>query len=218
MVEIFRTDDGSHSLKDQRLNETYHSDRGAVQESLHVFIQAGLLHLAPQKKEIHLLEMGFGTGLNALLSFKYLPENLHLHYTSVEAFPLEKEILQQLNYPVYLQLDPTIAQAIQLSPFNTTSNISPAFTLTKWFTPFHTFESPQQFDLVYYDAFGPKIQPELWTLERMQQCYRLLRPGGILVTYCAQGQFRRNLREAGFEVEKLPGPPGKREMTRAIKI
>jgi len=218
MVEIFRTDDGSHSLKDQSLNETYHSDKGAVQESLHVFIQAGLLPLAAQQREIQLLEMGFGTGLNALLTYIHLPAPTRLYYTSIEAFPLEKEILQQLNYAGFLQMDEAIAEAIQLLPFNTTAQIAPFFTLAKWHTGFQQFESPTQFDLIYYDAFGPKIQPELWTLDCMQKCYHLLRPGGVLVTYCAQGQFRRHLKTAGFQVEKLPGPPGKREITRAVKI
>lgn len=217
MVKIFRTNDGSHSLKDQRTNETYHSDRGAVQESMHVYINAGLLTACTGKQSINLLEMGFGTGLNALLSYLHAPVGINLHYVSIEAFPLEHSLLKNLEYDNYLQTDKKTTELVQLSPFGETQLISSSFSLTKYHTDFTTFQSNQVFDLIYYDAFGPRIQPELWTQDCMEKCYGLLKPGGILVTYCSQGQFRRNLVAAGFRVEKLAGPPGKREITRATK-
>jgi tRNA U34 5-methylaminomethyl-2-thiouridine-forming methyltransferase MnmC len=162
--------------------------------------------------------MGFGTGLNALLTFLHLPAKIKVHYTAIEAYPLKKEIIDRLEHEKFLGIGHDLAQNIVQAPFGTTTVINENFSLTKVQADFTIFETSQRFDLIYYDAFGPKIQPELWTLECMEKCARLLNPGGILVTYCSQGQFRRNLKAAGFSVEKLPGPPGKREITRATKI
>lgn len=218
MLRIFTTNDGSTSLKDERINETYHSDKGAAQESMHVFIQNGLFHQANGSgRVLNILEMGFGTGLNALLSFIHRPPHLTLDYTSVEAFPVQHDLLEKLNYSSFLQVNEQTAREIMLAPYNIISTVDACFLLHKVQSTFQAFETDKTFDLVYYDAFGPKIQPELWDLFCMEKCYRLLRPGGVLVTYCAQGQFRRNLKAAGFTIEKLAGPPGKREITRATK-
>lgn len=218
MPELIFTDDGSASLYDQTLNETYHSTKGAVQESMHVFIQNGLLAFS-HKTQLAIFEMGFGTGLNALLTFAHKPSAQKIYYHSIEKFPLSNTILEKLNYSS-LCSDKLFFQDIVYQPFNTWKNLRPDFLLYKQAIDLLLLNKiqPNFFDLIYYDAFAPKTQPELWSAKTMKFCNTILKPGGILVTYCAQGQFKRNLKEAGFEVMGLPGPPGKREITRAIKI
>ena len=218
MLKITPTLDGSNTLTDEIRQETYHSVKGAVQESMHVFIQNGLKAMAPGKKTVAVFEMGFGTGLNALLSCVHKPSDMFLSYYSVEAFPVNVNLLKQLKYEG-LSAEKELYAAIVEAPFGVWKNISAQFLLRKEETSFIQAALPANlFDLIYYDAFGPKVQPELWTLECMVKCYNMLLPGGMLVTYCAQGEFKRNLKQAGFTIEELPGPPGKREMTRAGKI
>ncbi|GAA4830345.1 tRNA (5-methylaminomethyl-2-thiouridine)(34)-methyltransferase MnmD [Algivirga pacifica] len=223
-IKVIETGDGSSTLYNESLNETYHSSHGAVTESLHVFLKSGLEDIAEKTKAIRILEIGFGTGLNAILTIQKaltMPDH-HIHYTSLETFPLSKEIVEGLNYKSMLpeELHGYFDQ-IHNAPWNEAVDILPNFTLKKVNEGLETFELEEEdnpFNLYYYDAFAPNKQPELWEVERFQKCYDMAEEGALLVTYCAQGQFRRNLKAAGFTMEKWPGPPGKREMTRGHKI
>lgn len=218
-TEAVVTADGSHTLFLPSLNETYHSIHGAVQESQTVFIEAGLAAVSQQ--QLHVFEMGFGTGLNALLTYKYASENgLSIQYTTVEAFPLAPETIKVLNYsqlPVFSGL----TDVFHLFHSHTSENmqqISDFFHLEKVIADVLTLKwDENRFDIVYWDAFSPSIQPELWSKELFENVYSACRDGGILVTYSAAGMVKRNLKAAGFEIERLPGPPGKREIIRARK-
>lgn len=213
------TADGSHTIQIDELNVTYHSKHGAIQESRHVFIDAGInyLYQAKEFKEYQILEMGFGTGLNALLTAIFSDQmNVHVNYHSVEAFPLTTEEVGMLNYGMLLQQISVFSQ-IHTAPWNTATPIHPKFKLYKYHGELNTFVTQQQFDIIYYDAFAPTAQPELWTVEIFEKLFHLLKPEGILVTYCSKGVVRRSMEAAGFRVTKLQGPPGKREMVRAFR-
>lgn len=213
--EIFLTGDGSPSIQIPSRNITYHSRHGAIQESMHVFVEAGYLywhkHLR-QKNKCAIFEMGFGTGLNALLTLTEAEKlQCRTSYTAVELYPLEKEITDQLNYP-----DPANAlQQLHACEWNKEIHITPFFSFKKIYTSLQEYPSHQLFDIIYYDAFAPNAQPELWTKEIFEKLYAMLLPGGLLVTYCSKGDVQRAMKAAGFTIEKLPGPPGKREMVRA---
>lgn len=218
--KIIVTQDNSKTLLISELNETYHSTNGAYNEAIHVFINAGI-QFFPKKENLKIFEMGFGTGLNALLSSNYALNNqLQINYTSIEKYPLDMELVQELNYPQLIDNEEveSLFTLLHSSPWGKENKINPHFTLNKLKEDLASFNlDMNSFDIVFYDAFGPRVQPDLWTIESLRKMYELLVPGGILVTYCAQGQFKRNLKSLGFLVENLPGPPGKREMTRAIK-
>lgn len=216
-IEIFVTGDGSHSLFNERLNETYHSRHGAVQESQHVFIEQGLNYLV-EKKHLHavsILEVGFGTGLNALLTLNEgIKKNLSVAYTALETFPIQQEIWIALNYPD----NNNLFQKLHLLKWHMWDEISSNFRLLKLKKPLQDVElESQQFDLIYFDAFAPNKQPELWNLQIITKVVSLIKSGGVFVTYCAKGQLKRDLKSLGLIVESLPGPPGKREMVRASK-
>ncbi len=218
--KIIVTKDNSKTLLIPDLNETYHSTHGAVNEALHVFIEAGLHHL--KKTNVKLFEMGFGTGLNSLVSLDYaLKNNIIIEYTSIEKFPLTYDLLEQLDYPNQIangKLQIAFNQ-IHESEWNKIIKIDPKFYLKKIEGDLSKIIlTENEYDLIYFDAFGPRVQKDLWSVEILKKMQTILKPSGILVTYCAQGQFRRNLIEAGFTYEVLPGPPGKREMTRAINM
>ncbi|MCX6281780.1 MAG: tRNA (5-methylaminomethyl-2-thiouridine)(34)-methyltransferase MnmD [Bacteroidetes bacterium] len=220
-MQVILTKDSSNTILNTELNETYHSTHGAIQESRHVFIEAGLLHLAQELKNITVLEIGFGTGLNAMLTL-IEAETLgkQVDYTAVEAFPLEKDIWQQLNYPrmLFSSNDTGIYQKLHLAPWAGPEEITSHFRLHKIHQKLETY-SPlfEYFDLVYFDAFSPAVQPELWTVEIFTKLYSAMKPGAVLTTYSVKGDVVRSLKTAGFEVEKIPGPPGKRQITRAMK-
>jgi tRNA U34 5-methylaminomethyl-2-thiouridine-forming methyltransferase MnmC len=215
-VQLVITEDGSSSLFVPELDEHYHSVHGALQESMHVFIQAGLEQLQDARKELKILEVGLGTGLNALLTLLYA--KVPARYTALEAFPIAPELAGQLNYPLLLEADKKEAFGLLHScvPGRPLA-LSPSFIFTKHITKLENFRSTEQFDLVYFDAFAPRVQPELWTKEIFGRLFEMMEEGGALVTYCAKGEVKRNLKAAGFKVEPLPGPKGKREMTRAVK-
>ena len=220
-IKIITTSDGSHSLLNTSLNETYHSVHGAIQESQHVFIQAGLDHWLQrnQKREIRIFEVGFGTGLNVILTL--LHHALHevkTYYESWEAFPLEIAILQQLNYPATLG-SPESFSKIHEAPWDQAIYISPTFALNKRRADIllDPLDGATSFDLIYYDAFAPTKQPEMWTLATLKKITDLLAPMGVLVTYCAKGQVKRDLKSLRLAIESLPGPPGKNEMIRGTK-
>jgi tRNA U34 5-methylaminomethyl-2-thiouridine-forming methyltransferase MnmC len=219
VVKMIVTEDGSHSLFVPGLNETYHSRHGAVQESEHVFIQTGLLHLLEQTRNIRLLEVGFGTGLNIWLTLKVLQEkDAVAHCTSLETFPLPEQTYRLLNFSD--GSDEHLRDAFMTmhhAAWNEAVVIEEGFILEKVQTTFQDFVPNKKFNLVYYDAFGPPVQPEMWEPSIFEKMAQLMDEGGVLVTYCAKGQVRRNLEAAGFNVERLKGPPGKREMLRATK-
>lgn len=214
--ELIITDDGSHSLFHAGLGETYHSRHGALAESLHVFIENGLRHSQPSGDITHVLEVGFGTGLNALLTWQHAgASGRTIHYTGIEPFPLKEETWRRLNYGTLLHAADAFATLHKLA-WNEAHELDPFFTFFKLRAGVEDFTSPDPaYDVVYYDAFAPGKQPAMWAHETLSVVVKALRPGGLLVTYCAKGEFRRTLRALGMEVEPLPGPPGKREMTRA---
>lgn len=218
-IKIITTEDGSHSLYDEALNETYHSTRGALGESQHVFIREGLQFYAQAhpNEPIHILEVGFGTGLNALLSAVYANQhNLQVAYTSLEPYPIQKETFAKLNHGKAIGME-ELFNEIQQSGWGDEIDISDHFALSKLVVKLEDYQTTERFHVVYFDAFAPSKQPDVWSVKNLRTCHDLLHSGGILTTYCAQGQFKRNLSEAGFKVETLPGAMGKKEMIRAIK-
>ena len=213
------TADGSHTIQIDELNVTYHSKHGAIQESKHVFIDAGIayLHQTANLSKYHILEMGFGTGLNALLTAMFSDQmNVHIKYQSVEAFPLTADEVASLNHGTLLE-QVSMFKQIHTASWNIGTPIHSKFELHKHHCKLDAFITQEKFNLIYYDAFAPTAQPELWTIEVFKQLYQYLQSGGILVTYCSKGVVRRAMEAAGFRVTKLQGPPGKREMVRAFR-
>jgi tRNA U34 5-methylaminomethyl-2-thiouridine-forming methyltransferase MnmC len=220
--KIIITQDGSPSISIPDLHVTYHSIHGAVQESRHIFVGAGLhASLAmPRPGILNILEMGFGTGLNALLTLiEATSLNIPVNYSAIERYPLEKQEYLSLNYCEWL--DAPLFQAVfeRLHEYDWEKEIpvSPVFTFLKTNQSLLAFTTPQKYDLIYFDAFAPAAQPELWTKEVFERLYTMMSAGGILVTYCSKGDVRRAMQSAGFNIEKLKGPPGKREMIRATR-
>lgn len=217
--EIILTKDGSHTITLPELGVTYHSLHGAIQESMHVFIQAGLQDTRSRSSPLRIFEMGFGTGLNALLTFAETEKQQQpVHYTAIDLFPLEYEQTRLLNYCDQLErkdLQPVFDQ-LHASDWEKDIQVSPHFILHKSTAALNNFSS-EPVHLIYYDAFAPSAQPELWSEIIFKKMYTMLFPGGILVTYCSKGDVRRAMQSSGFLVEKIPGPPGKREMVRAWK-
>ncbi len=253
-TELITTADGSHSLYVKDLDEHYHSIHGAIQEAQHVFIKTGIQHLVSQNfKSINILEIGFGTGLNTLLSYLEVEKlNVKLNYTSLEAFPLSAEIVNQLNYVELItasskevppsstsSLDsawddlPLVAPSVtENDDYNKIKSIfqqlhscdwekemllSKNFSLLKIKNTLQEIKFTSTFDLIFFDAFGPRVQPEMWIEELFSKIYAATNPKGCLVTYCAKGEVKRTLKKVGFTVETLPGPPRKREMVRGTK-
>lgn len=217
--KIIITGDGSHSIAIPTLNVTYHSIHGAIQESRHVFIEAGLNYALNNSsaRKLNILEMGLGTGLNVLLTaIEAEKQNLNIHYTAIEQFPVSVDETNSLNYATLLQHE-EVFQKIHESEWGKDVFLSEHFIIRKEKLDLVGYSTNGCFDLVYYDAFAPAAQPELWTKEIFQKLFCLLKPNGVLVTYCSKGDARRAMIAAGFVVKKLPGPPGKREMLRAIK-
>ena len=220
--EIIKTADGSSTIFLPEWNEHYHSKHGAVQEALHVFIKSGLQYFVEKRhpERISILEIGFGTGLNALVSFLELEKTeLTTQYVGVEAFPVSSEEWKLLGYPSLLAGDKTseIFRKIHETAWEEYNSITPFFELKKEKKLFSEIKDEGKFDLIFFDAFGPRVQPELWTEEIFKIMFRALKEYGILVTYSAKGSVRRALQAVGFTVERLPGPPGKREMLRATR-
>jgi tRNA U34 5-methylaminomethyl-2-thiouridine-forming methyltransferase MnmC len=215
-TEIIETADGSHSLFNEELQETYHSRHGAVQESLHVYLNEGLSKILDTVSgDIHLLEVGFGTGLNALLTLREAVKTQRkIIYTSLEPYPLADDLWQSLNYGKLLERQ-DVFEALHQAPWNLKQSISPYFELTKLEQSIQNVNlPPHEFHLVYFDAFAPGKQPEMWRPEVFAKLARSMKPGSVLVTYCAKGQVKRDLKASGFKIESLPGPTGKREMVK----
>ena len=224
---IITTKDGSHSLFTEQFEEIYHSTNGAIQESTHVFIQAGFEYALQQfqpfsnESPLKIFEVGFGTGLNALLTIiESQKRNIPIYYETIEKYPVATEVARQLNYASLLGFEKCVEafNTLHSLSWNAVYSINPLFSFKKNQADFTEFKLPAaQFHIIYFDAFAPENQPEMWTLEGMKKLYNALLPNGCLVSYSSKSVFRKILMEAGFKVEKLPGPPGKREMVRAVK-
>lgn len=220
--KIVLTEDGSHSLESGRFGVTYHSVHGAIQESQHVFLDAGLRPwLEDDPTEINIVEMGFGTGLNAyltLLEAQRFPDRI-FRYLTLEKYPIDEAVVQQLNYPELLgQPDHIYFSALHGAEWEREVTITDNFFFHKRREDLLEANLPADWaHCVFFDAFAPGSQPELWETEALKRMVDCLRPGGNLTTYCAKGVVKRSLRSLDLTVEALPGPPGKREMTRAVK-
>lgn len=220
--KVILTEDGSHTLKLADHQEHYHSVYGALAESRHVFIESGLKYTVNRGiDEIRILEVGFGTGLNTLLSIcENLPVNAIINYYTVEAYPVEEQIWRQLNYSSLIEHKMAVEwfTMIHQAPWNEAVPIRQGFMLEKQNRLIQELENKEEsFNLVYFDAFGPDIQPEMWTEGIFTKIGDMTMEGGVLVTYSAKGSVRRAMQKAGFVVERIPGPKGKREMLRGIK-
>ncbi|MDT0646799.1 tRNA (5-methylaminomethyl-2-thiouridine)(34)-methyltransferase MnmD [Zunongwangia sp. F260] len=220
--KIITTGDGSVTIHLPQWDEQYHSKHGAVQEAQHVFIEMGLNYFVENSNaaDVKILEIGFGTGLNAFITFLQLNRiQKKIIYTGVEAFPVEPAEIEKLNYAEVLSAEEKAAVLLEIhkAPWEEEIEVSEKFILKKQKKKFEDFEEKQAFDLIYFDAFGARVQPELWTEDIFRKMYEALMAGGVLVTYAAKGSVRRAMQAVGFIVERLPGPPGKREMLRAVK-
>ncbi len=223
-VKLIQTEDGSSSLFLPELNETYHSFHGALGESQHVFIRMGLEHWLkehPEAKELRIFEVGFGTGLNALLALAFAEAHrINIHYTSLEPFPLSEETAAQLNYGS-LVAEGRFARdfhALHAAPWGEEVQIGTSFILKKEKAKLEAYVAEEAaFDAVFFDAFAPSKQAELWEKELLQKVARLMAPAAVFTTYCAKGQLKRDLKAIGLQVGTLPGAPGKKEMVRATK-
>lgn len=214
------TEDGSSTLYSEVFQSHYHSTHGAINESMHVFIEYGLSFYNKSghtHANISILEYGLGTALNALLTAETIKnDDRVIKYTSLEAYPISTQQHHDLNYG-QLRSATELFDKIYAAPWGQMIPITPNFSLRKIETKFEDYEADQQYDIIYYDAFAPTSQAHLWEEAMMKKCHENLKKGGILVTFSAKGSFKRALKSVGFEVERLPGPPGKREMTRATK-
>lgn len=215
--ELRTTRDGSPTLYSEKWNQHYHSVHGAFSESMHVFLLNGLA-LRPES-DVRILEVGFGTGINAFLTWRELKElDKRVHYHTLEAFPLKKEEWSGIQVSE-LQEEQVLFEQLHELPWEEDIVVNSQFSFHKSETDLLSWEpSPESYDLIYFDAFAPSTQPELWTVEVFEKCMLALAPGGTLVTYCANGQIKRNMKAAGLSVKALPGPPKKREMTQATKL
>ena len=234
--KIITTADGSKTIQIEEWNEQYHSVHGAIQEANHVYIKHGLLFcfdgdttlkesfhttdISPMPSSISILEIGFGTGLNAFLTLLLAEEHQRqIHYVGVEAFPISSDEMEALNYTEQLQVSEknVFFRKMHEAAWEEEVRITPCFNLKKEQKLFKDITDKNQFDLIYFDAFGARVQPELWTESIFKIMFDALKVNGVLVTYAAKGSVRRAMQTVGFLVEKLPGPPGKREMLRARK-
>ena len=220
--ELILTEDGSHTLRVEEIEECYHSTHGAVQEAKHIFIDSGLngyLSVAEGKSEVNVLEIGFGTGLNAFLTLIDAEKlKMKINYTTLELYPLTADEAMRLNYPEILCDDRELFKKLHYSPWDVEIEISPYFSLFKIKTDFTGYELPGLYNVVYFDAFSPEKQSEMWSPEGFVKINKNLCDGAVMTTYCAKGSVRRAMQSAGFTTERLPGPPGKREMLRGRKI
>lgn len=218
-LKIIQTEDGSQSLYDEELNETYHSTKGARGESEYVFLEMGVRSVTARRlrdckyQPLNILEVGFGTGLNALLTWDWADRNkTPIHFLTLEPFPITELVWSQMD----LKEDQRFVKLHEAN-WNEAGETSVYFTLEKRMEKLEEFKANGTVDVIFFDAFAPSKQPEVWSIDNLRRCFNSLRSGGILTTYCAQGQFKRNLAEVGFQVEVLPGAMGKKEMVRGRK-
>ncbi len=221
-VELITSSDGSHTLFLPDMDETYHSTHGAIQEAQHVFIKYGIEHLLQNDlsfKKISILEVGMGTGLNVYLTLLFASEYPEISFNihTIEAYPLEWELVSQLNYCDQLETSKELFESIHKQEWGVSVQLLSNVELTKEVVLLEDFQSDKEFDIVFFDAFAPSRQAEMWTVVQLSKAIQPIKVGGELITYCANGQFKRNLKALELEVVPLPGPPGKREITRGIK-
>ena len=211
------TDDGSTTIYIPEMDETYHSTHGAIQEARHVFLKHGLASFSDES--IAVFEMGFGTGLNALLTYQFGEKKYSIDYIGIEAYPVEKELIDSMNYLKEVGEEYTsVFERMHTSKWGERVALSDRFSLTKIHEKIEDYlPEKESIDLVYFDAFGSRAQGAMWAPSVLEKMHLMLRSGGVLVTYCAMGQFKRDLKALGFSVSGRPGPPGKREMTVAVK-
>jgi len=216
---LTQTADGSNTLYNETIGEHYHSKHGALQESKHVFIDAGLKFASQDKSKISVLEVGFGTGLNFILSYECCTENnIELAYTSIEAYPLTTDVINQTGYSEYVSAEIWNSFVANYEKsLESIQRLSPLCELEIPATTLAEFKTQKKFDVIYYDAFSVQHQPEMWTDEIITRVCSFLKPGGTFVTYAITGKLKRAVKACGFSIEKLPGAPGKREMLRASK-
>lgn len=217
--ELKITADGSKTIYVPEIDEQYHSGHGALQEAMHVYIEHGI-RSSTLPHELTIFEMGFGTGLNAFLSLIEAESTQRkIQYHGIEAYPIENELVTNLEYEKLLNSDyESVFFKMHQVPWDEKHQLTTFFSVQKIHAKIETYTIiPNSFDIVFYDAFGPRAQEELWHIDVLSKMYQLLKEGGILVTYCAKGQVKRDLSSLGFDVVTLPGPPGKREMIQAIK-
>ena len=221
--KIITTADGSKTIQIEEWDEQYHSKHGAIQESNHVFIKNGLHYFyseldSESHKNISILEIGFGTGLNAFITLLEAEKlNLNINYVGVEAYPISSEELSALNYADLLSKENDVFKKLHQVSWEEKHKLNSRFSLTKRKQYFEAIQDIEKYHLIYFDAFGARVQPELWTEAIFKIMYNALKPEGVLVTYSAKGSVRRAMQSVGFKVERLEGPPGKREMLRACK-
>lgn len=217
--ELIKTEDGSSSLYIAELDETYHNRKGAITESKYIYIERGLIPSIVKNNSLRILELGMGTGLNVLLSALEVRDlDVQIEYHSIEAFPLVENEWRALNYVEDLKESQELFERIHFCSWNEESKLTANFSLHKHHCTWEDFEfTPSAFDLAYFDAFAPSRQPELWSEESLTQLFDLMSNESLMVTYCAQGQFKRTMRALGFDLEHPPGPMGKKEMTVARK-
>lgn len=214
--ETFLTLDGSKTLKSNFIDECYHSTNGAITESEHIFINLGLK--SAKGENVNILEIGYGTGLNALLTYRQnLKLNFEIYYHGIDVYPLNLEIAKALSYEQILNVDEAVFESFY-NCWNQEIEISSCFKILKEEVSIENLNSLRTYDLVYFDAFSPEAQPEMWTVEVFEKLYRLMKIGGVLVTYSSKGIVKQNLRTAGFDVRRHSGPPGKRHVIRATKL
>ena len=219
-VELEKTADGSPTLYREDLDEHYHSVKGALAESSHIYIRLGWEKSSALRSRVAVFEVGFGTGLNALLTARAaLERGVTTLYHSVELYPLTKETIDEL-LPFHEAENRSLFRALHDAPWDEDTDVNPFFTLRKIRASLLTMElPPSTYDVVYFDAFAPEKQPEMWDESIFRKIFEAMKPGGILTTYCAKGAIRRMLQDIGFQTERLPGPPnGKREVLRATKL
>lgn len=219
--KIIISDDGSHTIELVGMNEQYHSTHGAIQESNHVYIKHGLERLSSQKSKLHILEVGMGTGLNVLLTWVFAKKHgLKIHYHAIEAYPLSQDLWSQLNYAQALDLPKSkeIFSQIHSSPWGQEIELDENFIFIKKEEPIQDSSLANDcFDVVYFDAFNPDLEPSLWTEEVFRKIFKSMKEEGVLSTYSTKGVVKRALKSCGFSIEKKPGPPGKREILNAVK-
>lgn len=221
--KIITTKDNSKTLLISEMNETYHSTHGALTEALHIFIENGIKQFSKNNSPISIFEMGFGTGLNAILTYRFaLKNNTSINYTTVEKYPVNSNEINTLNYKQLLNLtnkeNEIYTKMHTLEPLRA-HQLNKTFSFTSIYNDIkETKLKPNTFNLIYFDAFAPQHQPHLWEENILKKMHLALKPNGFLITYCAQGKFKRTLKAIGFKVEALDGPPGKREITKAIKM
>jgi len=218
MAQIITTEDGSHTLFVPELKEYYHSIHGAIGESDFIFINSGLRYL--KADPVRIFEVGFGTGLNAFMTaIEASTQKKKIFYAAIEKYPLSGSVTDELNYKDFFPIEyGYLFNMIHEAQWNSMENITDYFTLNKTECDLAKYETKEKFDLIYFDAFGPDKQPEMWTDEVFERISEMTVRDGTLVTYSAKGSVRRSLKRAGFDVTLLPGPPGKRQIIRAVKI